>query len=131
LVDRRQLLLGSANFDPWSYRFQQECLLIASDPVLVAEFERRVVTSGIAGSVPASRHGGLAARLAGPELRLPEGRVLLANPGRIAPLSRLGRRPFFEARFPAQPVTEQQHQRRWDQWRPPSPDPELGEGGGP
>ena len=43
LVDDRQLLLGSANFDVISYSFQQEYLAVVSHPALVEEFRRRVV----------------------------------------------------------------------------------------
>jgi cardiolipin synthase len=42
LVDGRALALGSANFDFWSYRFQQEVMGIVTDPAVVADFQRRV-----------------------------------------------------------------------------------------
>lgn len=83
LVDRRALVVGSANFDVWSYRSQQEYLAIVREPGLVAEFERRVVELDLACSKPWPRapHArdarGLEARLAG--------LALLASLGARAP----------------------------------------------
>src|SRR6185436_18768923 len=71
LVDRRALVVGSANFDVWSYRSQQEYLAIVREPSLLAEFERRVVEPDLASSLPWARAPrardarGLEARLAG------------------------------------------------------------------
>ncbi|HVQ24265.1 MAG TPA: phospholipase D-like domain-containing protein, partial [Planctomycetota bacterium] len=79
LVDRRALVVGSANFDVWSYRSQQEYLAIVREPGLVAEFERRVVELDLACSKPRPRapHArdarGLVARLA--ERLVASGRV--------------------------------------------------------
>lgn len=70
LVDRRALVVGSANFDVWSYRSQQEYLAIVRDPALVAEFVMRVVEPDLACSkawpqAPLARDArGLEARLA-------------------------------------------------------------------
>jgi cardiolipin synthase len=50
LVDRRWLVLGSANFDLWSYRWQQEYLALLNEPRLIEEFSRRVVRPDIARS---------------------------------------------------------------------------------
>ena len=42
LVDDRHLVLGSANYDLWSYRFQQEFLILADDAGLVRQFREQV-----------------------------------------------------------------------------------------
>jgi cardiolipin synthase len=42
LVDEEVLVLGSSNFDYYSYRSQQEVVAIATDPTLVREFIERV-----------------------------------------------------------------------------------------
>ena len=55
LVDRRWLVLGSANFDVWSYRSQQEYLVVINEPATVAEFRRRVVEPDLACSRPCPR----------------------------------------------------------------------------
>jgi cardiolipin synthase len=84
-VDRRVLVVGSANFDVWSYRTQAEYLAVVRDPGLLAEFQRRVVAPDLAASRPCpavtnARHARrLDARLAGLTLlaslgaRAPEG----------------------------------------------------------
>jgi cardiolipin synthase len=83
LVDRRALVVGSANFDVWSYRSQQEYLAVVREPGIVAEFERRVVAPDLACSRPWPRAPqardarGLEARLAG--------LALLASLGARAP----------------------------------------------
>jgi cardiolipin synthase len=83
LVDRRALVVGSANFDVWSYRSQQEYLAVVHEPEIVAEFERRVVDPDLACSRPWPRARqerdarGLEARLAG--------LALLASLGARAP----------------------------------------------
>jgi len=43
LVDDRVLVVGSANFELWSYRFQQEYICVVTDPGLIAQFRERVV----------------------------------------------------------------------------------------
>jgi nucleotide-binding universal stress UspA family protein len=55
LVDARWLVLGSANFDVWSDRSQQEYVLLVSEPRTIAEFHRRVVEPDLACSRPAPR----------------------------------------------------------------------------
>jgi cardiolipin synthase len=50
LVDRRWLVLGSANFDLLSYRWQQEYLALLREPRLIEEFSHRVVWPDIARS---------------------------------------------------------------------------------
>jgi cardiolipin synthase len=55
LVDARTLVLGSANFDIWSYHFQGEHLAIVRDAELVRDFESRVLAAGLAGSRPLTR----------------------------------------------------------------------------
>jgi cardiolipin synthase A/B len=57
LVDRRRLVVGSANFDVWSYHCQQEYLAIVSDPAIVEEFRRRVAEPDLARSRRAPRPG--------------------------------------------------------------------------
>ncbi len=68
LVDDSALVLGSANFDLWSYHFQAEYLAVVTDPAVVADFRSRVMAAGIAGSrplaAPAGRLRGAFARLA-------------------------------------------------------------------
>ncbi len=65
LVDDVTLVLGSANFDLWSYHFQGEYVAVVTDPLVVADFSRRVRVEGLAGSSPVARpvgplRGGLA-----------------------------------------------------------------------
>jgi phosphatidylserine/phosphatidylglycerophosphate/cardiolipin synthase-like enzyme len=55
LVDRRWLVLGSANFDVWSYRSQQEYLVVLTEPGLVEEFRSRVAEPDLARSRPSPR----------------------------------------------------------------------------
>jgi cardiolipin synthase len=43
LVDGETLVVGSANFETLSYRFQQEFIVIVTDPDVVGDFTRRVV----------------------------------------------------------------------------------------
>jgi cardiolipin synthase len=71
LVDRRTLVLGSANFDVWSYRSQREYVAVIRDPATLAQFQRRVVEPDLARSRsspwqrPAKDPRGLEVRLAG------------------------------------------------------------------
>jgi cardiolipin synthase len=71
LIDGHWLVLGSANFDVWSYRSQHEYLAVISEPEAVAAFRRRVVEPDLARSLPCAATGpvprsrGLEARLAG------------------------------------------------------------------
>src|SRR5262249_291360 len=51
LVDGRHLVMGSANFDLWSYGFQQEYLAIIDDPDVVADYRRRVLEPDLQASV--------------------------------------------------------------------------------
>jgi cardiolipin synthase len=55
LVDRRHLVLGSANFDVWSDRSQQEYVSVVTEPATIADFERRVVGPDLACSRPCPR----------------------------------------------------------------------------
>lgn len=50
LVDDRSLVVGSANFDLWSYRFQQEYLCVITDPNVIAQFQERIVRPDLARS---------------------------------------------------------------------------------
>ena len=68
LVDEATLVLGSANFDLWSYHFQGEHLARVTDPGVVADFRTRVAVEGLRRSqpveVPAGAVRGGFARLA-------------------------------------------------------------------
>ena len=73
LIDDRILIVGSANFDLWSYWFQQEVIGIVTDPDLVAEFRRRVLEPDVAASRACDRSlGPVAGRLATFKLRAVE-----------------------------------------------------------
>lgn len=64
LVDGRVLVLGSANFDVLSYRFQQEFMAIVTDRDLVGDFIRRVVEEDLRKSTPCRRvPGAVSSRL--------------------------------------------------------------------
>jgi len=71
LVDDHSLILGSANFDVWSDRSQQEYVSVVTEPGMVADFERRVVEPDLACSRPCPRPDaaedarGVEARVAG------------------------------------------------------------------
>jgi len=52
LVDGRALVMGSANFELWSYHFQQEYLAVVTDPAIVAQFAQRVAQADLAQCVP-------------------------------------------------------------------------------
>jgi cardiolipin synthase len=52
LVDDRVLVIGSANFDSFSYRTQQEYVCIATDADLVGQFRARVVEPDLRDSTP-------------------------------------------------------------------------------
>jgi cardiolipin synthase len=86
LVDGRRLVLGSANFDLWSYRWQQEYLAVITDPAAVAAFRTRVAEPDQACSMPAvgpSRvSAGIAARMAILSLFASPGRAARPAPAR-------------------------------------------------
>ena len=66
LVDESILVVGSANFDVLSYRFQQEFMAIVTDRNLVEDFMRRVVEVDLRRSIPCRRtHGYMATRITG------------------------------------------------------------------
>jgi cardiolipin synthase len=58
LVDRATLVLGSANFDLWSYHFQGEYLAKVTEPALVEDFATRVAPEGLRGSRPVEAPAG-------------------------------------------------------------------------
>ncbi len=65
LVDDRILVLGSANFDLWSYHFQGEYLARVTDPGVIRDFRARVAAEGLRGSRPVDAPAGpLRGRLA-------------------------------------------------------------------
>jgi cardiolipin synthase len=78
LVDGSRLVLGSANFDVWSYHSQQEYLLVATEPGLIEDFRRRVAEPDLAVSKPLPPGGARNER--GTETRL-AGLALLASLG--------------------------------------------------
>jgi len=62
LVDGRVLVVGSANFDVLSYRFQQEFMAIVTDRHLVEDFIERVVVEDLRRSTPCRHvHGSISA----------------------------------------------------------------------
>jgi cardiolipin synthase len=66
LVDGSVLVVGSANFDVLSYRFQQEFMAIVTDQALVRDFTERVVGEDLRRSTPCARvQGSMAARITG------------------------------------------------------------------
>jgi cardiolipin synthase len=52
LVDGDTLIVGSANFELWSYWFQQEIVAVVDDPAAVGDFRARVVEPDLARSRP-------------------------------------------------------------------------------
>jgi cardiolipin synthase len=51
LIDGRYLIVGSSNFDDFSYRRHQELIAVATDRAVIADFEERVVKHDLAKSV--------------------------------------------------------------------------------
>ena len=89
LIDDRQLVLGSANYELWSYRFQQEYFLLSDDPGLVAQFRQKVELPDLALSRRVEpRIGRLAGRLADFRLEWLERITLAANGRRWEPSGR-------------------------------------------
>ena len=43
LIDDTHLIVGSANFDNFTYRFAQETLAVITDPAVIAEFTEKVI----------------------------------------------------------------------------------------
>lgn len=69
LVGGRVLVVGSANFDVLSYRFQQEFMAIVTDRRLVEDFTKRVVEEDLRRSTVCRRvQGSIAARITGMRL---------------------------------------------------------------
>src|SRR5262249_22314633 len=62
LVDGRSLVLGSANFDVWSSRFQQEFLAVVPAPAVIGAFRDRVLGPDVQRSTPC---GAVLGRVAG------------------------------------------------------------------
>ncbi len=64
MVDECVLVVGSANFDVLSFRFQQEFMAIVTDNRLIDDFKVRVVEEDLRRSAPCREiHGRLATRL--------------------------------------------------------------------
>jgi phosphatidylserine/phosphatidylglycerophosphate/cardiolipin synthase-like enzyme len=108
LIDDRCLIMGSANFDPWSHWFQQEHLAVVTDPEILNDFRERVIAPGLRGSIAAPGvAAGIKERLAGPQLRVLEALSLLVSWGREGWRPRLGRRRLpVKAGLPPQPIAE-------------------------
>jgi cardiolipin synthase len=80
LIDRSKLIVGSTNFELWSYRVQQEYLCIVSAPEVVAQFEDKVMRPDLALSRPvAARISPWRGRLADLRLTLLETLVSCLN----------------------------------------------------
>jgi cardiolipin synthase len=52
LVDGRELVMGSANFDFFSYSIYQEIVAVVRDPAVISAFKERVVAPDLKKSVP-------------------------------------------------------------------------------
>jgi cardiolipin synthase len=82
LIDDRYLVLGSANYELWSYRFQQEYVVLSDDAGLVAQFKEKIEQPDLALSRRVEpRVGRLAGRIADFRLEWLE-RITLAANGR-------------------------------------------------
>ena len=57
LIDDRYLILGSSNFDYFSYKFHQEIVAILTNPELITEFMKRVFQEDIRRSEKPARRG--------------------------------------------------------------------------
>ena len=53
LLDGRELILGSSNFDFVSYRAEEELVAVISNPGLIADFRRQVLEPLLARVLPA------------------------------------------------------------------------------
>ncbi len=58
LIDEETLILGSANFDIWSYHFQGEYLAVVRQAPVVRDFRDRILAAGLAGSAPLAAPSG-------------------------------------------------------------------------
>lgn len=89
LVDGRTLVVGSANFDFWSYWFQQEVMGFVTDPELIADFRRRVLEPDIAASRVCDHGvGPLVGGLATLKLQATAAVALFFNGGELRPVER-------------------------------------------
>jgi cardiolipin synthase len=59
LVDGRQLITGSSNFDWLTYTYQPEILAVIDRPDVIEAFRARVLHPDLAASTPANGHGDL------------------------------------------------------------------------
>jgi cardiolipin synthase len=99
LLDDRHLVLGSANFELWSYRFQQEYVCIFTDPGVIAQFRQKVVHPDLARSRPTDRRiGRLKGMLADLRLEWLERLALGVNGRRFKPAAGRARSSADEAR---------------------------------
>jgi cardiolipin synthase len=72
LIDDRELVVGSSNFDFVSYHAQAEFVAILSDPQVVADFREQVLARDHAGSSEPSEVDGLQGRVAFTMLKVAE-----------------------------------------------------------
>lgn len=81
LVDDAALVLGSANFDFWSYWFQQEVMGIVTDPQVIADFRARVFEPDLSSSyLRDGQVGALRGRVAGLRLHALQQLSRILNP---------------------------------------------------
>ena len=65
LIDDQYLIVGSSNFDVFSYHRHQELIAIVTDPAVIADFEERVIRHDLANSLRFTGHAaGLSRRIA-------------------------------------------------------------------
>jgi len=70
LIDNSRLIVGSSNFDYFSYRFEQETMAIVTDPAVIADFSARVIEADNAFCRPADLpQGNLRGRISTLQLR--------------------------------------------------------------
>jgi cardiolipin synthase len=53
LIDEQNLIIGSCNFDSFSYHFEQELVVVVNDKRIISEFVKQVIESDNANSIPA------------------------------------------------------------------------------
>jgi cardiolipin synthase len=79
LIDDETLVLGSANFDLWSYRFQQEYLCFVTRQDVIAQFKEKIEAPDLVVAQPASPRRSFWGWLADRRLEWLERLTLVAN----------------------------------------------------